>query len=123
MVNIFNVSDTIFFYFLSKTETRSKSYSDPNVIHATSSDEKTSYGLISGPLFSPRKKMDCFETQNAEETDSGKYFSLFCRFPKTLIDSLILVYMSPGKASLDFGVFFFYRCPVCSSIFVLQHTA
>lgn len=112
----------IFFYFLSKTETRSKSYSDPNVIHATSSDEKTSYGLISGPLFSPRKKMDCFDTQNAEETDSGKYFSLFCRFPKTLIDSLILVYMSPGKASLDFGVFF-YRCPVCSSIFFLQHTA
>lgn len=96
----------IFFYFLSKTETRSKSYSDPNVIHATSSDEKTSYGLISGPLFSPRKKMDCFDTQNAEQTDSGKYFSLFCRFPKTLIDSLILVYMTPGKASLDFGVFF-----------------
>lgn len=48
--------------------------------------------------------MDCFDTQNAEETDSGKSFSLFSRFPKSLINSLI--YMTPENASLDFGVFF-----------------
>lgn len=69
-------------FFLSKIETRSKSYSDPNVTHATSSDgkpirlkgdhEKPSYRLISGPPFSPRKKVDCFDTQNTEEIDSGK---------------------------------------------------
>lgn len=83
MDNIFNVSSTMHF-FLSKTETRSKSYSDPNVTHVTSSDEKPirlksdhekpSHGLISGPPFSPRKKVDYFDTQNAEETDSGKSF-------------------------------------------------
>lgn len=75
MDNIFNVSSTMYF-FLSKTETRSKSYSDPNVTHVTSSDEKPirlksdhekpSHGLISGPPFS----------------DSGKSFLYFVVFLK-----------------------------------------
>lgn len=68
--NIFNV----YLNVLSKTETISESYSGPNVTNPFKEwSLKPSYGLISGPPFSPRKKVDCFDTQNAEETDSGKY--------------------------------------------------
>lgn len=75
------------FFFLSKTETRLKSYSDPNVTHATSSDKQTiknksgkrkpPYWLISVPPVPPRMKIYSLETKNTEKnegkTESGKY--------------------------------------------------
>lgn len=73
-------------FFLSKTETRLKSYSDPNVTHATSSDEQTiqykrgnkkpSYWLISAPPVPPKMKIYSLKTKNTEKskgkTESGK---------------------------------------------------
>lgn len=74
-------------FFLSKTETRLQSYSDPNVTHATNSDEQTiqyksgnkkpPYWLIYAPPVPPRMKIYSLETKitenNEGKTESGKY--------------------------------------------------
>lgn len=89
-------------FSLSKTETRLKAYSDPNVTHATSSDEQTiqyksgnkkpPYWLISATPVPLRMDICSLKTKNTEKnegkTESGKYDYIM----------VILVY---GKINFD----------------------
>lgn len=64
-------------FFLSKTETRLKSYSDPNVTHATSSDEQTIQYKRGNKKLLMKMKNYSLKTKNTEKskgkTESGKY--------------------------------------------------